>query len=190
LVFNRDNNKRNKKAFKRNPMKKNLLLMSLLFVSVGALADDIILSPGEARSIYVDQPGTIRVACVADSTPPPPSNIVFATAEGKTPSLCANDAQIISAMNYIPSVPGRTALIGAQCDEQNKVLKITLNGIRVGERGEFKVALSDESSCWGINLLAADVNQTISTAGAITTRTHCEDRTHDKWISILVSRFN
>lgn len=161
-----------------------LVVGVVVFCFLKASADiDVILKPGEAKSIQVEKEEVVNMACVQA---PPPDNDEF-----KFIKLAKKDGycEFYSAklQRFKEETPGGKPIsLSANCD-QDKNLIVKIWGVPVGGRGNF--IYKGNQGCMPINFLMMAIDELTSDQGTLKTQGTCDDKTMEGQIKLTAIRF-
>jgi hypothetical protein len=167
-----------------------LALTSVFGLSTIAFADmDVIVKPGETKSIYVSKPQKVNVAC-AGLPEQPATPLQFFTPEIHTiPAFICPSVE--TALNALAPEEPTSGIIGvnAQCDTHAGKVLAKFVGIHVGAEIHLKANLK-APYCALIPQVADEIRALSNSDAVLLVSSHCDDADpYNAWIKVAVSRF-
>jgi hypothetical protein len=160
-----------------------LVVGVVVFCFLKASADiDVILKPGEAKSIQVEKEEVVNMACV-QGTPPDNDEFKFVKM-GDQRSCDYNMSRIQRFMEETPS--SKPVSLSAICDGDQKLV-VKVWGVPVGGRGNFiyKTTLG----CPYLNLMVYLIDDLSSDQGTFKAYGYCDDDKKEYYIKLTAIRF-
>lgn len=168
-------------------------VMALTFVfglTTIAFADmDVIVKPGETKTIFVPKPQKVNVAC-AGLPEQPPTPLQFNTPQDHTTAynICTSAALALNALAPEDSTSGMTGA-NANCDANTNKVSAKFVGIHVGVDIQLKANLKTPY-CDLIAQVANEIRALSSPDAILLVSSHCDDTDpNNAWIKVGVSRF-
>ncbi len=161
----------------------NRIVCILGFVSclVANANVDLIVKPGENKSVYIDQPKFVNVACLQES--PKPDPFIHFTFNVTYADNCTYTALLLSSLKSEDTGSEHSGIKG-ECDGADLNAKVW--GIAVGTQGRFMVKLEDDD-CYVLGNQVSRIQQLNSNNASIQVTYKCEPK--DKWVKVVVSRY-
>lgn len=157
-------------------------------LSTIASADmDVIVKPGETKSIYVSKPQRVNVACMRQEPEQPATPIEFNMPEGKVNTFCSDAAQLLNYLAPEDSSQGVSG-VSATCDPNTSRVSAKFMGIRVGVETRL-VAHFSSANCTVLSWAMHDLQSLKSPDSIVRISYQCDTGNPDIWIKASVSRF-
>ncbi|MFL5812925.1 MAG: hypothetical protein ACJ763_05060 [Bdellovibrionia bacterium] len=163
------------------------LILGVGFSSIASADMDVIVKPGETKSVYVSKPQRVNVACMHETPPEPATPVEFNMPEGKTNTFCSDAAQLL---NYLaPEDPSQgVSGVSASCDANTQRVSAKFMGIRVGVETRL-VAHFKSANCTVLSWAMHDLQSLKSPDSIVRISYQCDTNNPDIWIKASVSRF-
>ena len=166
---------------------RSLVFSGLLALCAGsALAADIIVRPGESRTVWIPRPQYVNVACVNDA-PPPLTAIDFKTPPGKVATFPEWTAGVLNAAEPVDALGGLADIV-TTFDVTHGLVMAKVWGARIGERTEFITRLK-QSNCAILSYIVHDIRDLTTEGATIQASYQCQEGNPEIWVKVVVSRF-